>query len=87
MENTDKKTLKPVNQKTVYEAFAFVYEKLMNDEIPVEKAEQASNALNGMNRSYALEIKRAEFEKKAAIRTIELVNFEEEKPKKLGEKQ
>ncbi len=75
----EKKILKPANQKSVYSSFANVYEKLMNDEISVEKAEQASNALNGMNRAYALEIKRAELEKAHAPRIIELVNFEEER--------
>lgn len=78
MENKNKVS-KPTNQKSVYASFANIYEKLMNDEISVEKAEQAGNALNGMNRAYALEIKRAELEKAHAPRIIELVNFEEEK--------
>lgn len=68
---------KPTNQKSVYASFATVYEKLMNDEIAVDKAEQASNALNGMNRAYALEIKRAELEEVKTPRIIESVNFEE----------
>lgn len=71
------KTPRPVNQKSVYNSFASVYEKLMNEEIPVDKAEAACNALNGMNRSYALEIKRAELEKTPTIRILELKTFEE----------
>lgn len=73
------KTQRPVNQKSIYHAFADVYEKLMNDEIPVEKAEQACNALAGMNRTYALEIKRAELEKTPAIRVFELKPTDEPK--------
>lgn len=84
MENDNKETKKfhkPVNQKSVYASFATVFEKLMNDEITVDKAEQASNALNGMNRAYALEIKRAELEKTHTPRIIELLNFEEQSKK------
>lgn len=77
MENEKKKINRPVNQKSIYHSFADVYEKLMNDEIPVDKAEQACNALAGMNRTYALEIKRAELEKQNSVRVIELKNFEE----------
>ena len=72
------KTLKPVNQKSVYHSFADLYEKIMNDEVPIDKAEQAVNCLAGMNRTFALEIKRAETEKEK-LRIIELKNFEEEK--------
>ncbi len=75
------KTLKPTNQRSVYHSYATVYEKLMNSEITVEVAEQASNALNGMNRAYALEIKRAELENLPTPRIIEIANFEEEQPK------
>ncbi len=66
---------KPANQKSVYASFANVYEKLMNDEITIEKAEQASNALNGMNRAFALEIKRSEALKEKP-RNVESLNFE-----------
>lgn len=72
-----KGTPKPVNQKSVYHSFSDIYEKIMNDDIPIEKAEQAINALQGMNRTYALEIKRAELEKAGHIRRIESKNFEE----------
>ena len=77
------RVLKPVNQKSVYHSFADAYEKLMNDEITVEKAEVAATLLGGMNRSYALEIKRAEVEhmikgnsEKTEMRIIEVKNFE-----------
>ena len=70
------KTIKPTNQKAVYHSFAMVFEKLMNDEIEVDKAEQASNALNGMNRAFALEIKKAELEKQLKVRNVESTNFE-----------
>lgn len=78
-----KRTLKPVNQKSIYHSYADIYERLMNDEIPVEKGESAMKALDGMNRTYALEIKRAEVENalkgnmvQTNIRSIELKDFE-----------
>lgn len=75
-----KKTPRPTNQKSIYHSFADVYEKLMNNEIPVEKAEQACNALAGMNRTYALEIKRAELEKTPTIRVMELTSVPTTEP-------
>ena len=78
------KTQKPVNQKSIYHSFGDLYEKLMNDEVTLEKAEIAVQALAGMNRTYALEIKRAEVEKmlqgnsvKTEIRIIETKNFDQ----------
>jgi len=44
----------------------------------MEKAEQACNALAGMNRTYALEIKRAELEKTPTIRIMELSEAKED---------
>ena len=73
------RTLKPVNQKSIYASFADVYEKIMNDEISIEKAEAATNALQGMNRTFALELKKAEVEGHKSPRIIELKNFEENK--------
>jgi hypothetical protein len=79
------KTLRPVNQKSIYHSFAEVYERLMNDDITIDKAEQASHALDGMNRTYALELKRAEVEKELSrkeepinVRVLESKNFETE---------
>lgn len=70
------RTLKPVNQKSVYHSFAEIYERIMNGEIKPDKAEIAVDALSGMNRTFALEIKRAEISREQ-LRTIELKNFEE----------
>lgn len=77
------RVLKPVNQKSIYHSFGDLYEKIMNDEITDAKAEIAVQALAGMNRTYALEIKRAEVEnllkgnsEKTEIRTIEVKNFD-----------
>ena len=72
-----KKVLKPSNQKSIYHSFADVYEKLMNGEIQTDKAEQAVNALGGMNRTFALEIKRAELERSPKMRTIEILSSED----------
>lgn len=75
-------TKRPVNQKSIYHSFGDIYEKLMNDEITPEKAEIAVSALAGMNRTYALEIKRAEVEHslkgnmQTEIRTIEIKDFD-----------
>ena len=77
------KTLRPVNQKSIYHSFGDLYEKIMNDEITDAKAEIAVQALAGMNRTYALEIKRAEVEHelqggsiKTEIRIVETKNFD-----------
>jgi hypothetical protein len=70
------KTLKPVNQKSVYHSFADLYEKIMNDEIKTEKAEVAVTALAGMNRTFALEVKRSEVTGEA-LRIIETKNFDQ----------
>ena len=78
------KTQKPVNQKTIYHSYADLYERIMNDEINLDKAEKAEKALSGMNRTYMLELKRAELEhelkgkiENTKIRTIELKDFAE----------
>jgi hypothetical protein len=76
------KALTPVNQKSVYASFGLIYQQVMNDAIPIEKAEIAVQVLSGMNKTYALEIKRAEVEgvfasagDKIEIRTIESKPF------------
>lgn len=62
---------RPTSQKSVYHSAALVYEKLMNGEIEVEKAETAVKALAVMNTAYANEIKRSKFENKS-IRILEI---------------
>jgi len=78
------KKLAPVNQKSVYHSAGDLYAMIMNDEVSIEKAEQANAALSNMNRTYALEIKRAELERqlkgqsdKVEIRIIETKNFDQ----------
>jgi len=73
-----KKVARPVNQKSIYASFADLYEKLMNDEVPIEKAECAVQALAGMNRTFALEIKLAELKGITEARKIELKPFGED---------
>lgn len=77
-------TKKPVNQKSLYHSYSDLYEKIMNDEIPLDKAEKACKALDGMNRTYFGELKRAEIElqlkghtQTTSIRTLELKEFDE----------
>jgi hypothetical protein len=65
------KTTSPINQKSLYFSFAELYAKIMNDEIELEKAEQAVKALSGMNSVYGNEIKRAKVEN-TTIRIVEL---------------
>jgi hypothetical protein len=55
------KTSKPLNQKDVYNAFGDLYQKIMNNEVTPENAENAMKALCGMNQTYMAEIKRNEF--------------------------
>jgi hypothetical protein len=69
------KTQKPVNQKSLYHSYADLYEKIMNNEIEVDRAEVAGKSLDGMNRSFALELKRSEISRDP-IRTIEVKNFD-----------
>ena len=57
---------------------------IVNDEIAVDRAEQANAALATMNRAYALEVKRAEVEReikgvneRVEVRIIEVKNFDQ----------
>ena len=75
--------MKPVNQKSIYHSYADLYEKIMSDEVPIDKAEQAAHCLDGMNRTAALEIKRAEVlhtiqgnSTQTELRIIETKNFD-----------
>jgi len=76
-------TLKPVNQKSIYHSYADLYEKIMNDEVDLDKAIVAEKMLSGMNKTYANELKRAEIEhalkmssEHIKVRTIELKEFD-----------
>ena len=71
------KTLKPVNQKSVYHSFSELYTKIMDNESKPDRAEVAVQALAGMKRTFALEIKRAEVSNEK-MRVIESKNFENE---------
>lgn len=82
-----KRTSKPVNQKSIYHSFADLYDKLMNDEIGIEKADAGARMLEGMNRTYLNEIKRAAVEhnihnamKAIDIRSLELKPFDDGDP-------
>jgi len=72
-----KKELKPSNQKSVYASFSDLYSKIMNDEVDVKKAHCAMNALNGMNRTFVLEIRNAEFKKLTQPKKAKVKIFEE----------
>jgi len=78
------KKLAPVNQKSLYQTAGDLYSMIVNDEIAVDRAEQANSALATMNRAYALEVKRAEIERelkgiteRVEVRVIEVKNFDQ----------
>lgn len=60
------KVKKPSDQKSLYDAFGTIYERLMNGNIEVQVADKASKALSGMNRTYALELNKSEINKDKA---------------------
>jgi len=70
------------NQEDVYNSFSDLYEKIINDKITMDKAENALKALSGMNQTYLLEIKRTELllrlkETGIEFRDIEIKSLEE----------
>jgi len=71
----------PVNQKAVYQTYAMLFEQVSNDKIPLDKALIMSKMLDGQNKTYANELKRAMIEAGATlpakIRTIEMKAFAE----------
>lgn len=72
------KTLKPVNQKSLYATWSELYRKIMDGEVEDVRAINALAALSGMNRTMAIEVKRAEVTREP-IRIVESKNFEETK--------
>ena len=78
METESKKVMKPLNQRAVYASFADLYEKIVNNQIDVDRAESAVQALGGMNRAFALEIKYSELKELTEIRQIEPKVFGED---------
>lgn len=70
------KFIRPTNQKSVFHSYSLVFEKLGNNELDVDRAEAMNNALNGMNRVQALEIKRAEVTGET-LRIVESKNFDD----------
>jgi hypothetical protein len=78
------KKLAPVNQKSLYQSAGDLYAMIINEEVAVDRAEQANAALCTMNRAYALEVKRAEIERelkgmaeRVEVRIIETKNFDQ----------
>lgn len=70
-----KRIEKPMNQKDLYQSAALVYEKLMNGDLEIEKAEAAIKALTVMNTAYLNEIKRAKLENTGILVTeIQQIN-------------
>jgi hypothetical protein len=50
----------PVNQKSIYHSYAMLFDKVINDEMDLKTAEILTKHLDGMNRTFANELKRAE---------------------------
>lgn len=74
---SDKKYLKPSNQKALYNTSMIILTDLLNKEIDIQRAEVANNLISNANRAFALEIKYAELTKQP-VRVIESKNFVEE---------
>jgi hypothetical protein len=73
---SDKKYLRPNNQKALYNTAMIILTDLLNGDLDVSKGEVANNLISNANRSFALEIKLAELTKNP-IRIIESKNFVE----------
>lgn len=74
---SDKKYLRPNNQKALYNTAMIILTDLLNGDLDVSKGEVANNLISNANRSFALEIKLAELTKNP-IRIIESKNFIED---------
>jgi hypothetical protein len=74
---SDKKYLRPNNQKALYNTAMIILTDLLNGDLDVSKGEVANNLISNANRSFALEIKLAELTKNP-IRIIESKNFVED---------
>jgi hypothetical protein len=74
---SDKKYLRPNNQKALYNTAMIILTDLLNGDLDVTKGEVANNLISNANRSFALEIKLAELTKNP-IRIIESKNFVED---------
>jgi hypothetical protein len=73
---SDKKYLRPNNQKALYNTAMIILTDLLNGDLDVSKGEVANNLISNANRSFALEIKLAELTKQP-VRIIESKNFVE----------
>jgi hypothetical protein len=73
---SDKKYLRPNNQKALYNTAMIILTDLLNGDLDVTKGEVANNLISNANRTFALEIKLAELTKQP-VRIIESKNFVE----------
>jgi hypothetical protein len=73
---SDKKYLRPNNQKALYNTAMIILTDLLNGDLDVSKGEVANNLISNANRTFALEIKLAELTKQP-VRIIESKNFVE----------
>ncbi len=73
---SDKKYLRPNNQKALYNTAMIILTDLLNGDLDVSKGEVANNLISNANRAFALEIKLAELTKQP-VRIIESKNFVE----------
>lgn len=78
------KTLRPVNQKSVYQSAGELYQKILDGEIHEQTAVLALKALSIMNKTYGFECKRYELEQvtelnhlSAKMRIVEIKNFDQ----------
>lgn len=81
MENTKKKFIAPPNNKAIFHTMSKLLADLLNDELPLEKADRAVNIARVMQKSLEIEIARARNEfvigsEYCKIREIELTSPE-----------
>ena len=73
---SDKKYLRPNNQKALYNTAMIILTDLLNGDLDITKGEVANNLISNANRTFALEIKLAELTKQP-VRIVESKNFVE----------
>jgi len=82
MENQEsKKQLAPPNNKALYHSLSALFASVLNDEIPLEKADRLVNIASKMQKSLEIEIHRARTEfiigsQSIKLREIEITNPE-----------
>jgi len=73
-----KEVLQPKNQMSEYHSAGDLYQKIMNEDISIERAVVAVSALNAQSKIFANECKLAEIRNAPDIRHLELFDPEDD---------